>query len=220
MLKNKLTGRPTDNCPICHSLEEKITDQILSALKSKKFSRRSIICDQGGAAQGLYLISKGSVRVSRITPNGKEMILDILHPGAIFGEAGILGEDKSANQISSNEDAEVFYISHEAFQGILIENPEIYKNIFSSLVKWMDKLNSIIESINNPSAKDRVTTFLKKLSVEQNHALIHLNGKKHEVALMLGLRPETFSRVLSDLENSEIIKMNHKQIQILKLDSL
>ena len=220
MLKNILKGKPTDHCPICSSLEEKITSQILSVIKMKTFGRGHLICEQGSNVCGLFLINKGSVKVSRLSPHGKEVILDILHPGATFGEAGLLGAESLSNHITANEDSEVFFISHEDFQSILSENPELYKKVFNSLVRWMDKLNAIIENINNPSAKERVCQFIKRLGEEQNHSLIHLNGKKHEVAMMLGLRPETFSRALADLEKAEIIKMNHKQIQILKPNAL
>jgi len=67
------------------------------------------------------------------------------------------------------------------------------------------------------SARERVSSYLKRLyrEQEQQNTLIHLAGKKHEVALMLGLRPETFSRSLAELESEGVIKMNHKQIQIL-----
>lgn len=220
MLKSILKGKPTDHCPICSSLEEKISTQILSVLKVKSFNKGSLICEQGSKSCGLYLISKGSVKVSRLSPQGKEVILDILHPGATFGETSLLAEEANSNHMTANDNVEVFFISHESFQSILTENPELYKKVFASMMRWMDKLNQIIENINNPSAKERVCHYLKRMSAEQGHSLIHLNGKKHEVALMLGLRPETFSRALSDLEKDDIIKMNHKQIQILKSDRL
>ncbi|WP_374030664.1 Crp/Fnr family transcriptional regulator [Bdellovibrio bacteriovorus] len=80
----------------------------------------------------------------------------------------------------------------------------------------MANLNNVIENINTPSAKERVWTYLCRLQTEQNKEVVQLSGKKHEVALMLGLRPETFSRALAELENDGHIKMNHKQVQILQ----
>lgn len=220
MLKSALKGKPTDHCPICSSLEEKVTNQILGLLKKRTLEKGTIVRDQGSAPTGLYLLSRGSVRVSRINSHGKEVILDILHPGQTFGEAGLFTKSLNSDLITTNEDVEFFYLSKEDFQQILKEHPEIYQKVLGSLIQWMDKLNAIIENINTPSAKERVTGYIKRLVVDQSSSLIHLTGKKHEVALMLGLRPETFSRALSELEGVGAIKMNHKQIQVLRAEFL
>ncbi|MGZ3773893.1 MAG: Crp/Fnr family transcriptional regulator [Pseudobdellovibrionaceae bacterium] len=216
MLKTTLKGKPTDHCPICSSLEEKVTDQILGHLQKRTLPKGVTVFGQDCNSKGLYLLSKGSVKISRISPHGKEVILDILHPGQTFGENGLLGDFTNNDLITTNEDVEMFCLPQKDFQQILAEHPEIYKKVVTSLIQWVDRLHTIIENISTPSAKERVSGYLKRLTVEQSNSLIHLSGKKHEVALMLGLRPETFSRALTDLEQSGAIKMNHKQIQVLK----
>lgn len=220
MLKSALKGKPTDHCPICSSLEEKATNQILGLLQKRSLNKGIVIHHQGSGTKGLHLLSKGSVKVSRVNSHGKEVILDILHPGQIFGETGLFMESSNSDLITTNEDVEFFYLNKEDFQQILKEHPEIYQKVLNSIVQWMDKLNSIIENINTPSAKERVTGYIKRLVTDQSSPLIHLNGKKHEVALMLGLRPETFSRTLRELEDLGAIKMNHKQIQVLREEYL
>lgn len=207
--------RPTDNCPICSTQEEKITEQILKTLQIKTFQKNVVIYDQDQEAHGLFLIHKGSIKVSRISPAGKEILIEILGPGKTLGEGGLFGTGKHADTAMAAEDTEVFFIPKHDFKQLLVENPQLYQSVIHCLVQWMDKLNSVIENINTNSARDRVCSYLKKLQKEQQRPLLHLTGKKHEVALMLGLRPETFSRALSELENEGLIKMNHKQIQIL-----
>lgn len=220
MLKSALKGKPTDHCPICSSFEEKVTNQILKCLKKKVFTKSAVIYCQKSEQSGLCLLSKGTVKISRISPHGKEVILDILHPGQIFGESGLLSSSSNSDLITANEEVEFFHLTKEDFQQITSEYPQVYKKAVDSLIQWMDKLNAIIENINTPSAKERVTGYIKRLVIEQSSPLVHLNGKKHEVALMLGLRPETFSRMLSDLEEVGAIKMNHKQIQVLNHEFL
>lgn len=211
-----MNERPTDKCPICSTQEAKTTEQILAVLQSKKFPKNSVICEKDEDCGGLFLISKGSVRISKITANGKETLLEILAVGSTFGEASLLGQEKNQDTIWANEDCEVFYIPKKDFQPILETKPELYRSVVGSLIRWMNKLNSVIENISIASARDRVWAHLVRLQSEQQVSVVQLNGKKHEVALMLGLRPETFSRSLADLETEGAIKMNHKQIQILK----
>ncbi len=207
--------RPTDHCPICSSQEETVTDQILKTIQHKTYPKGTIVFSQEQESSGLYLIYKGTVKVSRISPAGKEIIIEILGPGKTIGESSLFGAGQHSDTAMTAENAEVFLIPKDDFKKLLADHPQLYQNVLQGLVQWMDKLNAVIENINISSAKDRVYAFLMKIQKEQQRPLIHLTGKKHEVALMLGLRPETFSRTLAELETEGLIKMNHKQIQIL-----
>ncbi|HEX7674771.1 MAG TPA: Crp/Fnr family transcriptional regulator [Bdellovibrio sp.] len=218
MLKTQIQGPPTANCPICSTQEAKVADEILEILIKKEFKKGTQIFGQDEVAHGIFLLAKGSVKIYRLSANGKEILLDILHPGSTFGENSLFGAEKYSDSAVANVACEVFYIPKMHFKPILSKHPELAQSVIKSICLWMDKLNAIIENINSPSARERVCNYLKRLRDDQSASLIHLTGKKHEVALMLGLRPETFSRVLSDLESEDLIKMNHKQIQILKQD--
>lgn len=206
---------PTSNCPICSTQEEKVTNAIVSQLQKKSFLKGTFLFNQDNETHGLYLIHKGAVKIAKTSPAGKEMVIEILGPGKTFGEAGILGQEAHTDSAMTIEDSEVFFIPKKDFQQILIQHPELYKSVIHSLIRWMDTLHIVIENISLTSARDRVWTYICRLQQEQNKPVLHLPGKKHDVALMLGLRPETFSRTLADLEAEGLIKMNHKQIQVL-----
>lgn len=210
-----MKDKPTDNCPICSNQEEKTTEQIIPLLQLRKFPRGSLIFEQEGNSSGLYLINKGSVKISKLSPAGKEMLIEILGPQQTFGEAGLLGQQKNTETAMASENSEIFFIPKTELQNILNKNPKLYQSVVQSLIRWMDRLHMVIENISLSSARDRVWSHLCRLQQEQNRPIIQLNGKKHEVALMLGLRPETFSRTLAELESEGLIKMNHKQIQLI-----
>ncbi|AFY02198.1 Crp/Fnr family transcriptional regulator [Bdellovibrio bacteriovorus] len=205
-----------DNCPICSTQEENVTEQILSVIQKKTFAKNALVFEQEEESRGLFLITKGVVKISKISPAGKEIVLGLLSAGKTFGEGSLLGQDRQADTATTTEPTEVLYLPKKDLQAILDKNPLLYQSVVASLVRWMANLNNVIENINTPSAKERVWTYLCRLQSEQNKDLLQLSGKKHEVALMLGLRPETFSRALAELESDGQIKMNHKQIQILQ----
>ena len=144
--------RPTDNCPICSTQEEKVTDQILKSVQHKTYSKNVIIFDQEQESKGLFLIHKGSIKISRISPSGKEIIIEILGPGKTVGEGGIFGNGKHSDTAMTAEETEVFFIPKEEFKLLLSENPQLYQSVLVCLVQWMDKLNSVIENtlLNQP----------------------------------------------------------------------
>lgn len=208
-------SNPTEFCPICSTHQEQITDQILQIVQKRIVPKDCVIFNQDQAAGGIYLIQKGTVKISRFSPQGKEIVIEMLSAGKTFGESGVFGQGRRAEAATATENCDLFVLPKAGFKEVLSSHPELYHSVVQSLCESMDRLNSVIENISTHSAKERVSTYLKRLQQDQQTTLIRLTGKKHEVALMLGLRPETFSRALADLESTGTIKMNHKQIQIL-----
>lgn len=203
------------NCPICSSMEESVTNEILAHLSPLKAKKDNVILSPDIVSPGLYLIGKGRVKVFRLNSNGKELILHLLKDGDCFGEKSAMDGAPQGDFVTATTETSLFLLPREKLHDLLQKHPKLYPSVLRSICRWMDHLNGVIESISLSSARERVSVFLKRLVVEQESDLVSLPHKKHEVALMLGLRPETFSRALAEIEEQGAIKLNHRQIQVV-----
>ena len=203
------------NCPICSSMEESVTNEILAHLSPLKAKKDNVILSPDIVSPGLYLIGKGRVKVFRLNSNGKELILHLLKDGDCFGEKSAMDGAPQGDFVTATTETSLFLLPREKLHDLLQKHPKLYPSVLWSICRWMDHLNGVIESISLSSARERVSVFLKRLVVEQESDLVSLPHKKHEVALMLGLRPETFSRALAEIEEQGAIKLNHRQIQVV-----
>lgn len=203
------------NCPICSSMEESVTNEILAHLAPVKAKKDNVILSPDIVSPGLYLIGKGRVKVFRLNSNGKELILHLLKDGDCFGEKSAMDGAPQGEFVTATTETSLFLLPREKLHDLLQKHPKLYPSVLRSICRWMDHLNGVIESISLSSARERVSVFLKRLVVEQESDLVSLPHKKHEVALMLGLRPETFSRALAEIEEQGAIKLNHRQIQVV-----
>ena len=221
------SGRPKSgivHCPICSSHEESVTEQIASKLMLRRFDRGAIVCSQEDPCRGLYIIGKGTVKVFRLTAEGKETVLAVLSSGDTFGEAS-LHQKKHSESIAAMTDLEVFFLKQDDLEQTLRQYPTLYPSVINAMVRWVDRLNLVIDNISTASARERVAKYLRSLSADtagtrEDLNTIELPFKKHEVALMLGLRPETLSRAFSDLEQEGAIRLDHKKIHLLNPSSL
>lgn len=204
------------NCPICSTLEAKIVEQLMASLALKTFKRNEAIYNLGEDSLGLFLISKGSVKLSKNTLQGKEVVMQILQEGQTFGEAGVLGQPKNLETATASTNSQIFFFPREKLVTLCESHPTLFHSLLSSLFHSLSQLHQVIENIGLHSAKEKVWSYLCQLSPEPNSRIVRLSAKKHEVALLLGLRPETLSRTLSEIEELGFIKMNHKQIELLR----
>ena len=201
-----------------------MTEQIASKLTLRRFSRGAAVCSQEDPCNGLYIIGKGTAKVFRLTAEGKETVLAVLSSGDTFGEAS-LQQKKHSESIAAMSDLEVFFLKQSDLEQTLRQYPTLYPSVINAMVRWVDRLNLVIDNISTASARERVAKYLRSLFAEtaSNHGsvnTIELPFKKHEVALMLGLRPETLSRAFNDLEQEGAIRLDHKKIHILNPSSL
>jgi CRP/FNR family cyclic AMP-dependent transcriptional regulator len=80
---------------------------------------------RGAAADGLYIVVSGSVRV--LDEDGAE--LAVLGPGDFFGELSLLAGTPHRRDVTALEDAELMIVPKEAFDALLAENHELAESI-------------------------------------------------------------------------------------------
>ncbi len=231
------------NCPICSSQEESVVNDITAKLILRKFNRGAEICAQQEPCHGLFLIAKGTVKVFRLSSEGKETVLAMLTDGDTFGEAS-LHQKQFTESVAALTEVELFFLRAEDLAQVLTQHPTLYPSVLNAMIRWVDRLNQVIDNISTTSAKERVSRYIRTLAEESPRTLkfdsdesteralngdraqgerpltVELPFKKHEVALMLGLRPETLSRAFSDLESDGIIGLDHRRILVFQSERL
>jgi len=75
---------------------------------------------QGDDGDSLIIILEGVIRISMVTPNGREIILDYAEPGAVLGEIAVLdGEPRTASCIAMWAGGRLLRLSRAAFEGFI-----------------------------------------------------------------------------------------------------
>ena len=93
----------------------------------------------------VFVVNSGTIKITRVNDEGKEVILALLGPGEIFGELAILdGEARSANALAQ-ENCNLLAINKEDFLDILKNNFSVSYNLMCELAKRLRKSDQQIE---------------------------------------------------------------------------
>jgi CRP-like cAMP-binding protein len=101
-----------------------LMDQIQQRAELVRFAAGQVICKQGSAADGFYIVRIGFVRVSKEMAGG-EMVVGYLSRGNCFGEMGLLGEGVRTATCTALDHVEVVRIPVAEFQQLLQASPEV-----------------------------------------------------------------------------------------------
>ncbi len=202
-------------------LNEEELGELAMILVDQEIKRNQPIFSEGEKATGLYIVVSGSVKIYKLSFDGKEQILHILGPGEPFAEVAVFaGTTYPANAITM-EKSRVFFIPRQSFIELIASYPSLAMSMLATLSFRLRQFAGMIEALSLKEVPGRLATHLLLLS-DQNKgaAKIELTIAKTQLAAYLGTIPETLSRILSKLVKAGYIESEGSQITIMDRDGL
>lgn len=216
MLTNKLLL----NVPIFSNLDEKQISFIATKMRNKKYSKSDIILMEDEVGDTFFIILEGSVKVTRDSEDGREVILAVLSSGNFFGEISLLdGKTRSANAIAL-EKTSLMILKRNDFLQLLKEIPQISISLLSELAKRIRKTDEQVENLAFSDAEKRIGISI--LSISEQLGVIKNGLVKipklpfhQDIANMAGTSRETVSRMLKLLETKKLITRNSNELSFV-----
>jgi CRP-like cAMP-binding protein len=111
------------------------------------FETNEIIIEEGTQGDCAYIIEKGSVEVSKITPHGEKQVLGVLEKNEIFGEMALIDGLPRSATVTALEDCVLSICSKETFNYLADHNPESLLPIFKVLVRRLRSTLGLVENL-------------------------------------------------------------------------
>ncbi|MDP6033215.1 MAG: Crp/Fnr family transcriptional regulator [Candidatus Marinimicrobia bacterium] len=207
------------NVPIFTDLSDSDLTKIATKMVSREYEKGQIILLEESMGETFFIITRGTVKVTRLSDDGREVILAMLGESDFFGEMSLLdGEGRSAN-IVVNENAEVMTLSRRDFLECLESYPKIAIALLEELAVRLRKSDQQIESLSLSDSEQRIGITLIRLAEEQGtikrgNVIVHNLPFQQDIANMAGTSRETVSRTLKLLEDKKLVKRDGSDITI------
>ena len=201
---------------IFSDLSESELNSIQEICKTRKYPKNSMIILEEEMGDVVFIVMSGTVKITRVNDEGKEVILAMLGSGEVFGEMAILdGESRSANALSQ-ENCEVVTINREDFLNLLKTNNKVALNLMTEFAIRLRKSDQQIEALSLDDAEHRIGVSILNLAEElgvirQGVVTVENLPYQQDIANMAGTSRETVSRVMKIFEDRGLItKTGHK----------
>jgi len=174
----------------------------------------------------IHILKKGKVRVYRVTPDGKQLTLDIYDKGTILGDMSMLGQEPIPEAFAETlDDAVICTISPEELRKLVERYPVIGVNIISYLSKRLRDAESELESMAYQRVGQRLARKLIDLSSRfgvqtSRGTLIEARLTQQELAEMIGTTRETLAHTLADFRRRGLLDTEKHQVLIRDAETL
>ena len=166
----------------------------------------------------VFIVKTGTIKITRVNDEGKEVILALMGAYDIVGEMSVVdGEARSAN-VLAQENCELYAIRSEDFLDVLKSNFKISFLLMNELAARIRKSDQHIEALSLSDAEHRIGVSILNLAEEmgvirQGRVTIENLPFQQDIANMSGTSRETVSRILKIFEDRDMLtKSGHKVI--------
>jgi CRP/FNR family transcriptional regulator len=210
--------------PLFASLNEAELENVSQLFKERRYKKNDIIFFEEDTGHYMYFVKEGRVKVSRLLPNGKEMILAFHEAGEYFGEMALIDGGTSPASVTAVDVTTIYVMSAEEFS-FLLNHPKMNQVILRTLSDRCRDAWAQIEVLTFHNADARIRTafyhLTKKRGVKTPEGTkIPMKLTHREIADIVGISRETATRVLSHLQEEGLIKVETRHFVIKDPDRL
>ena len=194
------------NTILFQNLDDETIKKIESFTTEYKIGKDNIVFYEGDEPKYLYLLVKGVIKLYKTTSSHKEIVLKYFHENELIGEVANFEGIPYPATAKAYSDVEFLKIDFEKLKEIIFLNPNLAFNIQTSLIKKIKNLENIISTNLVLDSKERVAKYI------YSHSDDFFETKNIEIAEILGVSPETLSRILKFFKDNGTINVKKKYI--------
>jgi len=207
------------NIPLFAGLSETELDSLLEIGRVRSHNRGEVLFADGEPAEGFFVVLTGKVKVYKLSAEGKERILHIVHPGGTFAEAAIFGNGLYPAYAEPVQESSLLFLPKGRFLTLLENNGRMAVNMIGGLSRFLRQFALQIEELTFKDVPSRLARFLLETSGGERETF-ELPISKSQLASQLGTVSETLSRTLRKLAEDELIEVQGKVFTILDFERL
>lgn len=217
--------RNNQRVQIFSGLEAEEMNLIRMQARSLRKSRGEFIYIAGDRADYVYILKQGRVKLSVLAETGKEIAIDIIQPGEIFGEFALVDESLRSNMTQALDDVLMWVFSKHDFTKLLTTQPKLALSYIKLVGDRRRRMEKKLSDITSKAVSARICELLHELSTSSAEVKTVFSNyviplTHHDVASLIGAARQTTTTVLNDLERRGIIELGRGWIRVKRLKEL
>jgi len=208
---------------IYSELRESSATALSRACKFQKIRKGEILFFQSDESEFAYIVRSGIISIVLNSPNGRDMVINEMRAGDMFGELGILTKQPRSTSAMARTDSELLVIPCQAFLRIVADEPQLARHLLDITASRLQRAGEREGALVFMDAQARLASLLLDLD-KQEHEKGYITISQDELAHHTGLIRQTVAKALGKWRRDgwlitgrgRIMLLNHKALEELK----
>lgn len=197
--------------PYFSNLDEGVLGDLAQRTTLRRYQPDEIVCWQGEVCEGLFILQQGSVKLFKLSPKGRELIIRVLQAGATFNEVPVFDHGQNPINVAALEECQIWLVEAQIIRRCMEENPQMAQAVIQNLTENLRTLVGIVEELSFYQVTNRLARLIGRMTPEQLEERI----TQDQLAARLGTVREVAARSLRELERSGAIRVAQRRIQVV-----
>ncbi len=198
---------------------------VLAEVSVRTFPEGVYIFFEGDPPTALYVILEGHIALIRHTPEGRDVVLDVMRPGNLVGELAVFEGVPYSASAKTLDEVRTVVLPREKFLHLLSRYPRMASAIIFDLTRRVRHLSDLVQSLAIERVEQRLARILLRLAkisgqAHPNGILISLPLTRQDLADMAGTTVETAIRTLSRMRKDGVVDTVRGRILIRDVERL
>ena len=209
--------------PLFSQLKEGSLHLLAQASRFVNVRKGEVVFFQSDPSELAYLVRRGGISIVLSSPDGREMVINEMRKGDLFGEMGILTNKNRSTSAIARSDSEILIIPQKAFLRIVDDEPQLTRRMLEMTVLRLQVSSERESALVFMDAQARLAHLLLELD-KQEAETGYITISQDELAQRTGLIRQTVAKALGNWRRKgylltgrgRIVLLNHKALRDLE----
>ncbi len=206
--KNKLWYVSTNS--LFMSLSEREQQAMASMMEADRVKKKGLVYIAGDKSDKVYVLKEGRIKITRLSSDGRELTVDLLEPGDIFGELSIAGEQERETSAEALEDSMICAVGRKEFEALVGSNPGFSLAITRLIGFRLRRVELRLEDLIFRDVCSRLKGLLADMAVKYGQksvggTRIRVKLTHQEIANLIGSSRETVTLEVNNLKKEGLL---------------
>lgn len=213
-------ARDLQRSPLFAGLDEEQAGRLLAIGRVFEVPRQEVLFREGDAVEGLFVLLSGGVKLYKLSVDGKEHILHVVHPGQAFAEAALFMRGGYPAYAEALQKSKILLLPKDPFLRLLRDEPTLSLNIITTLSRYLKQFADRIEDLSLKDVSSRLARWVLHTAADKGRDFWDLEITKAALASQLGTVSETLSRTLRKFQDLGWLQVRGRFLKILNRSAL
>lgn len=202
---------PLARIPAFAGLDERSLARVQAVVRTSSYGRRDFILYEGEPCRAVHFIAHGRVRISKVSPEGREQVLSLLRPGEGLNLVPAFDGGPNPASAQALTAVEAYTLARDDFLRLIGEVPQIARNILADFSGKLRGVIGLVEDLAFRTVGARLARFL----LTHGEAIPGRHWTQEEIAAHLGTVREMVGRVLRAWQDEGVVRLERGRVVVL-----
>ena len=169
-----------------------VLTSIVLLLIDRRFPKHKTIVEEGASGDYMYIIADGRVKVTKLSGDGREKILELLEVGDFFGEMSLFDEAPRSASVKAMSLVRILALARNDFLRLLSSSPDLALSVIQELIRRQGQVATVFHPPSASLARVMEAAGAEALCEGPHGSAVfkHQQGQGH--TLFLNFRPLSY----------------------------